>query len=88
MIHAERLHVRPFKAHVYRCSAYSAVGFAGFMNFILKPAILAISVLRAFVTHLPGRVLLKFLEAISFDQYSTLSTFEVDGGDIVSVYMP
>ena len=88
MINAERLYIRPFKAHVYSVSAYSAVGFASFMNFILKPAIFAVSVLRAFVTHLSGRVLLKFLEAISFDQYSTLGTFEVDGGDIVSVYMP
>src|SRR5699024_5488733 len=58
------------------------------MNFIFKPAILAVPVLGAFFAHLSGRVLLKLLEAISFYQYSTLSTFEVDRGDIVSVYMP
>ena len=68
VIHAERLHIRPFKAHVYRCSAYSAVGFAGFMNFILKPAIFAVSVLGAFVTHLSGRVLLKLFEPIPLDK--------------------
>ena len=77
MIHAERLHVRPFEAHIYSGSAYSAVGFANFMNFILEPAILAISVLGSFVAHLPGRMLLELFEPISFDKLPTLRAVKV-----------
>ena len=77
MIHAEGLHVRPFKAHIYSGSAYSAVGFASLMNFILKPAIFAVSVLGAFVAHFSGRILLELFEPISFDKFPTLRAVKV-----------